>query len=66
MGVHRKIQKKLKKLCEFIKLCGLRWCNFTSTCPILIIFEICDLQVKSFPMMYHMYDYLKILKSLHV
>ena len=55
-----------KKLCEIIKLRGLRWYNFTSTCPIMVIFKIYDLRVGTFRIMYHMWVYLKLLKSLHV
>ena len=45
---------------------GLRWYNFTWRYRIMVIFTIFDLQVKRFPMMYHMLVYLKLLKSLHV
>ena len=43
------------------KVWGLRWYNFTYVCQIMMISEIYDLQIKSFPMIYQMYDYLKIL-----
>ena len=43
------------------KVWGLRWYNFSSTCPIMVIFKFRDLQVTSFPMMYHMYVYLNFL-----
>ena len=45
---------------------GLRWYKLTRVCPIMVIFKICDLQVKNFRMVYHRQVYLKILQSLHV
>ena len=34
-----------------LRIWGLRLHNFTWGCRIMVIFKICDLQVKSFPMM---------------
>ena len=45
---------------------GLRWFNFAWGCRIMVIFRNCDLQVKSFPLMYHMLVHLIFLKTLHV
>ena len=62
-------------ICEFIskfhnlhmfKVWGLRWYNFICVCRTMIIIKISDLQVKSFPMMYYMCVYLKLLWYLHV
>ena len=38
----------------WLSIWGLRWYSFTWGCPIMVIFIKIDLQVKSFPLMYHM------------
>ena len=44
-----------------LRVWGLSCCSFTWGCCIMTMFKICDLLVKSFPMMYHMYVCLKLL-----
>ena len=37
----------------------LRWYSFTCVCLIMVVFKICNLQVKTFLMIYQMWVYLK-------
>ena len=45
----------------WLRVWGLRWYSFTRGCRFIVIFRICDLQVKSFPMMFHILVYTKLL-----
>ena len=49
-----------------LRIWGLTCYNFIWGYRIMVIIRICDLQVKCFPMMYHMLVYLKFSQSLYV
>ena len=57
---------KTFSISTYLRVWGLRWYSFTGGCRILVIIKICDLQVKTFPAMYHMWVYLKFLLFLQV
>ena len=42
------------KISSCLRVWGLRWYDFTSASPIMVIFKVCGRRVKSFPILYHM------------